>query len=95
MIKETTPTLAQRPRIQTSLLTDQDLHLFNEGTHYQIYNKLGAHLTSVGGQSGTYFAVWAPNGSDVSVVGDFNKWDPKSHPLQSQRQLRHLGRIYS
>src|ERR1700693_2149018 len=84
MPKETTLTPPQPVRTQASLLTDQDLHLFNEGTHYQIYNKLGAHLTTVAGQPGTYFAVWAPNASDVSVVGSFNNWDPKSHRLQAR-----------
>src|SRR6266478_657044 len=84
MIKETTPTLPQPLRTEASLLTDQDLHLFNEGTHYRIYNKLGAHLTTVRGQAGTYFAVWAPNASKVSVAGSFNSWDPKSHPLQAR-----------
>src|SRR5258708_30520024 len=84
MSKETTQTLASPASSAVSLLTDQDLHLFNEGTHYRIYNKLGAHLTTVAGQSGTYFAVWAPNASEVSVVGSFNSWDPKSHPLQAR-----------
>src|SRR6266851_178728 len=84
MIKETTPTLPLPLRTEASLLTDQDLHLFNEGTHYRIYNKLGAHLTTVRGQAGTYFAVWAPNASKVSVAGSFNSWDPKSHRLQAR-----------
>ena len=84
MIKETTPTLPPPLRTEISLLTDQDLHLFNEGTHYRIYNKLGAHLTTVAGKAGTYFAVWAPNASKVSVAGSFNSWDPKSHPLQAR-----------
>src|SRR5258708_1772063 len=84
MAKETTPTLTQPVRAEASLLTDQDLHLFNEGTHYRIYNKLGAHPTTVGGQAGTYFGVWAPNAREVSVVGDFNNWDPKSHLLPAR-----------
>src|SRR6478735_8661322 len=82
MSKETTTTLAPPSPSNASLLTDQDLHLFNEGTHYRIYNKLGAHImTSVGGKPGTMFGVWAPNARSVSVVGDFNGWDPLSHPL--------------
>ena len=83
MIKEPTTTLTP-PSSSASLLTDQDLHLFNEGTHYRIYNKLGAHLNTLGGKSGTSFAVWAPNAREVSVVGSFNSWDPKSHPLQAR-----------
>src|SRR5215470_12871071 len=83
MSKETTTTLAP-PVVEASLLSDQDLHLFNEGTHYRIYNKLGAHLNTVGGQKGASFAVWAPNASRVSVVGSFNSWDPNAHPLYAR-----------
>ena len=58
-----------------SLLTADDLHLFNEGTHLRMYNKLGCHLTSMDGTDGAYFAVWAPNAAEVSVIGDFNGWE--------------------
>jgi 1,4-alpha-glucan branching enzyme len=61
-----------------SLLSDQDLYLFNEGSHFRLWEKLGAH--PVGG--GTQFGVWAPNAESVSVIGDFNGWDPKAAPLQ-------------
>ena len=64
-----------------SLLTDHDIYLFKEGTHFRLYNKLGAHLTTVDGIDGTFFAVWAPNAERVSLVGDFNGWDQASHPL--------------
>ena len=64
-----------------SLLTDQDLYLFNEGTHFQLYDKLGAHLVSVGDKEGTYFAVWAPDADSISIIGDFNDWDPSRHKL--------------
>ncbi len=57
------------------LLTEMDLHLFNEGTHYQIYDKLGAHFRNVDGVSGVCFAVWAPDAKRVSVIGNFNNWD--------------------
>jgi 1,4-alpha-glucan branching enzyme len=70
---------------RTSLLTDFDLHLFNEGTHARVYEKLGAHLTSVDGTSGVVFAVWAPNADAVSVVGDFNQWDPNATPLHARQ----------
>ena len=58
-----------------SLLTDDDLHFFNEGTHSGLAAKLGAHPVQVEGVAGTYFAVWAPSAAGVSVVGDFNGWD--------------------
>jgi 1,4-alpha-glucan branching enzyme len=64
-----------------SLLTDHDIYLFKEGNHFRLYEKLGAHLVERDGVRGTYFAVWAPNAARVSVVGDFNQWDPQTHPL--------------
>ena len=54
----------------TSLITSDDLHLFNEGTHYRLHDKLGAHVL----EHGTYFAVWAPSAREVSVIGDWNGW---------------------
>ena len=64
-----------------SPLTDQDVYLFNEGTHFRIYDVLGAHPGTVGGKAGTHFAVWAPNADHVSVIGDFNHWQRGTHPL--------------
>jgi 1,4-alpha-glucan branching enzyme len=64
-----------------SLLTDYDVHLFREGKHFKLYEKLGAHLYEHEGVKGTLFAVWAPNASYVSVVGDFNQWHAESNPL--------------
>ncbi|MGH8873289.1 MAG: 1,4-alpha-glucan branching protein GlgB [Acidimicrobiia bacterium] len=61
----------------TSLLTEDDLHLWNEGTHYRLYEKLGAHPV----EGGTHFSVWAPNADSVSVIGDWNDWDPVTDPL--------------
>jgi len=61
-----------------SLLTEDDLHLWNEGTHYRLYEKMGAHPSP----GGAHFAVWAPNADSVSVVGDWNGWDRASHPLR-------------
>jgi len=66
----------------TSLLTQQDLYLFNEGTHYRLYHKLGAHPMTAGGVAGTYFAVWAPDAEQVSVIGDFNGWNKDIHSLR-------------
>ncbi len=64
-----------------TLLTDQDLYLFNEGTHARLYEKLGSHLLTHNGQQGAYFAVWAPDAELVSVIGDFNGWNRDSHLL--------------
>jgi len=64
-----------------SLLTEYDIHLFREGNHFSLFEKLGSHPMTVDGTSGTYFAVWAPNAEQVSVIGDFNRWDKSSHPL--------------
>jgi 1,4-alpha-glucan branching enzyme len=60
-----------------SLLTEDDLYLWNEGSHVRLYEKLGAHPVA----GGTHFAVWAPSADRVTVVGDWNGWDPESEPL--------------
>ncbi len=65
-----------------STLGDLDLHLLGEGTHLRAYEKLGAHPRQLGGMDGVSFAVWAPNAQSVSVVGDFNGWDGRCHPLR-------------
>src|SRR4051794_14215232 len=83
MTMTSTPdTLALRP--ESSLLTAEDLHLFNEGTHYRAYDKLGAHLAPGGQGQGTHFAVWAPNAREVSVIGSFNDWNPRAHSLHAR-----------
>ena len=64
-----------------SLFSADDLHLFNEGTHYRLARKLGAHTTTSGRKAGTAFAVWAPNAGAVSVVGDWNGWESGRDPL--------------
>ena len=66
------------------LLTDYDLYLFGEGTHYKNYEKLGAHVREVQGIRGVHFAVWAPNAQRVSVVGDFNLWDGRTHAMRNR-----------
>jgi 1,4-alpha-glucan branching enzyme len=71
-------------RYDVSLLSSDDLYLFNQGTHYRLYQKLGAHRVKVGGAEGVYFAVWAPNAERVCVIGDFNFWDKNNHPLQQR-----------
>jgi len=65
-----------------SLLSPFDLHLFNEGTHSHLFDKLGAHITHE--PEGTYFAVWAPNADAVSVIGDFNQWDKNANGLYAR-----------
>ena len=72
---------AQPARSDISMLSNDDLFLFNEGSHYRLYEKLGAHPITVGGVEGTYFAVWAPNAKQVFVMGDFNGWNKSSCPL--------------
>ena len=64
------------------ILGAQDLYLFNEGTHRRLYDKLGARLAVVDGRPGAYFAVWAPNAREVSLIGGFNGWNPASHPMR-------------
>ncbi|HYI18365.1 MAG TPA: alpha-amylase family glycosyl hydrolase, partial [Solirubrobacteraceae bacterium] len=64
-------------------LGDMDLHLVGEGRHEELYAKLGAHVTEHQGVHGTAFAVWAPSARSVSIVGDFNSWDGRLHPMRS------------
>ncbi len=75
------PTMSNQTRNEVSLLSDQDFYLFNEGSHYRIYEKLGSHPMTIDGQAGTCFGVWAPNAREVSVVGDFNRWNGQAHRL--------------
>ncbi len=63
-------------------LTEQDLYLFNEGNEHRIYEKLGAHERKMGDVPGVAFAVWAPSASRVSLVGNFNNWDARYHPMR-------------
>ena len=82
------------PMILVTQLPEFDQHLFGEGKHWHIYQKLGAHLHSVDGIEGVLFTVWAPNAGRVSVVGDFNRWDGRCNPMRSLGRQRHLGTIY-
>ena len=70
------------------VLGELDLHLFNEGNHFELYNKFGSHVIEHNGIKGVHFAVWAPNAQRVSLVGDFNHWDGRCHPM---RLLGHSG----
>ena len=67
-------------------ISELDTYLFAKGTHYEIYEKMGAHLAEEDGKAGTYFSVWAPNARSVSVVGDFNNWNRTAHPMQPVQQ---------
>lgn len=91
------PTEKKTPKLQTkkspvsalpttnvwphSLFTDFDISLFQLGKHFRLYEKMGAHLTEIGGVKGCYFAVWAPNAQQVAVIGNFNNWNKGSHLL--------------
>jgi 1,4-alpha-glucan branching enzyme len=66
------------------VLTEFDLHLMGEGRHYDTYEKLGAHLITLEGVRGAHFAVWAPSARRVSIVGDFNRWDGRVHPMRAR-----------
>jgi 1,4-alpha-glucan branching enzyme len=78
--------LTQPVNYEVTRLTDDDLYLFNEGSHYRLYEKLGAYSMKVNGVEGTYFAVWAPNARQVFVIGEFNGWNRSSHALRSRGQ---------
>jgi len=86
--KETQTSLKNTEAVsyEVTFLSDDDLYLFNEGSHYRLYEKLGAHPATTGAESGTYFAVWAPDARQVSVAGDFNGWNNTSHLLRPRGQ---------
>ena len=63
-------------------ISEDDQYLFAQGTHYDIYKKLGAHPSVENGEKGMYFAVWAPNAASVHVIGTFNGWNEESHQME-------------
>ena len=65
-----------------TLFTEFDIHLFREGKHFKLYEKMGSHKVEIDGKTGIYFAVWAPNAKQVSVIGDFNNWDSRVSELK-------------
>ena len=71
----------------TRFITEFDQYLFGQGTHYDLYNKLGAHPMTIDEEEGVYFAVWAPNAAAVSIVGDFNEWDENATPMERLEPL--------
>lgn len=70
------------PHAFAGQLGELDLHLFNSGNHYKIYEKFGAHPVSRDGQAGTMFRLWAPNAAEVSLIGDWNDWRPRVNPME-------------
>lgn len=77
------PSAAARA-MMTSILSEDDIYLFNQGTHYRLYDKFGAQPVVLEGIPGTYFAVWAPNAEYVAVIGDWNNWDAGANPLRQR-----------
>ena len=77
---ETGTATAQKPEV-SCFISDFDQYLFGQGNHYDIFRKLGAHLTEYEGQKGVHFAVWAPHAVAVHVIGEFNSWNETSHPM--------------
>ena len=83
---QTAPRATSMPDLSSipPLLSDYDLHLFGEGSHLNIYEKMGAHLRTVNGITGVNFMVWAPNAQQVNLVGDFNGWDSSRHAMRKR-----------
>jgi 1,4-alpha-glucan branching enzyme len=71
-----------KPVWNYSILYDDDISTFQQGTHYSLYKKFGSKLLKVLDKEGYYFCVWAPNATKVSVIGNFNDWNPETHQLQ-------------
>ena len=76
-----------KPVEMTCKVSDWDQYLFGQGNHYEIYKKLGAHLTEKDGVAGTYFAVWAPHAKSVKLFGEFNNWDGRNHEMSRLEPL--------
>ena len=76
-----------KPVEMTCKVSDWDQYLFGQGNHYEIYKKLGAHLTEKDGVAGTYFAVWAPHAKSVKLIGEFNNWDGRNHEMSRLEPL--------
>ena len=78
---------AKKKKVQPFEIGELDHYLFGQGTHYEIYKKMGAHKVTFEGKEGVYFAVWAPHAKSVSVIGDFNNWDYTVNPMERQEPL--------
>ena len=73
---------AEMPEKEAVFISEADQYLFAQGTHYDIYKKLGAHPSREEGEDGVFFGVWAPNAASVHVIGEFNGWNEESHPME-------------
>ena len=80
--KKRTAASSKKKASATGFISDLDCYLFGAGTHYEIYQKLGAHPKTYKGKEGIYFAVWAPHAREVHLVGDFNNWNPEANPME-------------
>ena len=80
--KKRTAASSKKKASATGFISDLDCYLFGAGTHYDIYQKLGAHPKTYKGKEGIYFAVWAPHAKEVHLVGDFNNWNPEASPME-------------
>ena len=79
--------MAGKNKTKAYEIGELDHYLFGQGTHYEIYKKLGAHIVNDGEKQGVYFAVWAPHAEKVSVVGEFNDWDADKNPMKREEPL--------
>ena len=86
---------AEDPYRFPPILGSLDVYLMAEGSHRRIFERLGAHPTTLEGVDGVAFAVWAPNAQRVSVVGDFNQWDGRRHPMRKRIEVGMLGDLPS
>ena len=75
-------TLDTRPEEKKVFISEADQFLFAQGTHYDIYKKLGAHPSEEGGKKGYFCGVWAPNAAEIYVIGEFNGWDETVNPMK-------------
>lgn len=79
--------MAEKNKTKAYEIGELDHYLFGQGTHYEIYKKLGAHIVNDGEKQGVYFAVWVPHAEKVSVVGEFNDWDADKNPMKREEPL--------
>ncbi|MDE5717899.1 MAG: hypothetical protein K2I53_09860, partial [Lachnospiraceae bacterium] len=79
---KTTPKKVEKETTEEVFISEADQYVFAQGTHYDIYKKLGAHPSVENGVKGIFFAVWAPNAASVHVIGTFNDWDEEKHQME-------------
>ncbi|MDE7359507.1 MAG: 1,4-alpha-glucan branching enzyme, partial [Lachnospiraceae bacterium] len=79
---KTTPKKVEKETTEEVFISEADQYVFAQGTHYDIYKKLGAHPSVENGVKGMFFAVWAPNAASVHVIGTFNGWDEEKHGME-------------